>query len=175
MTRWCAAMLALVLALPLQAQPAGGAAKRDTLLSASREIIAAARYATMVTNGINGQPSARIIDAFAPDADFTVWIGTLATSRKVAELRKDPRVTLMYYNAPDQEYVTLYGRATFVTDDAARAAHWKDAWASFYKDAWRGADYTLIRVTVTKLEVLAPKRAINNDPATWKPPTLTLP
>lgn len=154
---------------------AASAVTREALLAASREIIAAARYCTMITNGPAGQPSARIIDAFAPDADFTVWIGTLASSRKVSELRADPHVTLMYFNTANQEYVQLQGTGDIVTDSASRAAHWKNDWNAFYKDQWRGSDYALVRVRVRRVEVLSPKRGINNDPATWQPPSVVLP
>lgn len=71
---WSWACVLAVVAAPFVAGAQGKtpAPKREALLAASREVITAARYATMVTNGLDGQPSARIVDPFAPDADLTV-------------------------------------------------------------------------------------------------------
>ena len=43
-----------------------------------------------------GQPQARLMDAFEPEADLTVWLATNARTRKVRQLRHDPRATLAY-------------------------------------------------------------------------------
>jgi len=65
-------------------------------------------------------PQARIVDPFAPEADFTIWVATNPLTRKVAEIRQDPRVTLLYFNAAAAEYVTVLGTATLVSDSASR-------------------------------------------------------
>ena len=48
-----------------------------------------------------------------------MWIGSNGVTRKVADIRKDPRVTLMYFNEAGFEYVTMVGRAV-IDEDAAR-------------------------------------------------------
>jgi general stress protein 26 len=66
-------------------------------------------------------------------------------------------------------YVTLLGRAVIVTDPAEKARRWKEAWASFYDDRNRGDDYTLIKVTPSRLEIVSLAHNIINDPVTWRP------
>src|SRR5512142_2101209 len=70
------------------------AAERAAVLKAAREIARKARYATFITLGPDGQPQARIVDPLGPDEDFAVWVSTNPATRKVAEIAKDPRVTL---------------------------------------------------------------------------------
>jgi hypothetical protein len=75
---------------------------RDVVLSSARYVVPKARYATMITVGEDGQPQARIVDPFEPEPDFTIWIGTISTSRKVAQLHKNSRVTplLLRFDKP---------------------------------------------------------------------------
>src|SRR6185295_18278310 len=72
-----------------QAQPPSRAA----VIAAATEIIQKAHYCTFITIGEDGQPQARIVDPIAPDAGFTIWIATNPLTRKVDQLRRDPRAT----------------------------------------------------------------------------------
>jgi len=145
------------------------------VVAAARDVMETAGYATLVTIGGDGQPQARIVDPFVPEADFTIWIGTNSRTRKVADIGRDPRVTLTYFNAAAGEYVTVIGIAALVADSAEKAGHWKDAWSRFYANGPRGDDYLLIRVRPTRLEVVSPRHGLVNDPVTWRPVTADLP
>jgi general stress protein 26 len=102
-----------------------------------------------------------------------VWLGTNARSRKVAELRHNPRVTLYYFDRDSQSYVTIYGTARLVNDPQEKAKRWNDEWKSFYPD--RAKDYLLIAVTPEKLEVVSDSRGIVGDAKTWRPPSIRFP
>lgn len=64
--------------------------------------MAAARYCALVTLDEAGRPLARAMDPFPPEADLTVWLATHRATRKVEEIRRDPRVALYYFH-PDLE------------------------------------------------------------------------
>ena len=101
---------------------------------------------------------------------MVVWLGTNPRSRKVAAIRRNPRVTLYYFDREAQAYVTIYGIARLVNDPKATLKWWKDGWKDFYPDRTR--DFLLIRVTPEKLEVVNVKKGIVGDPHTWKPPSV---
>lgn len=162
----CAALLA---GLPV------AAADRADVLKAAREVAQKARYATFITIGADGQPQARIVDALGPDEDFSVWVGTNPLTRKVAEIAKDPRVTVSFFDPAGPAYVTLVGTAHLVTDPAVMAKHWKSAWAPFYKNEHRGADFALIAVVPRRLEVVSQSHGLINEPVTWRPVTVEFP
>ena len=142
---------------------------RAAVIKVAAGIMERARYCTLVTMGAGGHPQARIMDAFPPDASMVVWMATTPLSRKVGEIRKDPRVTLSWFDAKTMGYVTLIGRATLVDDPSEKAKRWKDDWAKIYKDRNRGDDYLLIRVTPIRLEVSAEGEGVKHDPKTWRP------
>ena len=143
---------------------------RDELIDAAREIMITSRYCALITVDGSGRTNARTMDPFAPDKDMVVWFGTNPRSRKVAEIRRHPRVTLYYFDRENQAYVTIRGIARLVNDSAAKARHWKEEWKTFYPN--RDRDYLLIEVRPLSLEVVNTKKGILGDPRTWQPPTV---
>ena len=169
---WILLGLALGSARAWAQEPARPAPSRDSLLVAARAIITAVRYTTLITLDSTGHPQARAIDPFAPDDDFVVWIGTNRRTRKVGEIRRDPRVTLYYFDELAAAYVTIRGTARIVTDPEETARHWKPEWEAFYPDR---ADYVLIAVTPRRLEIVSEGLGIVGDPVTWTPPVVEFP
>ncbi len=148
---------------------------RAEVIAAARDVMQKAVYCTFITIGEDGQPQARVVDPTAPDANLTVWIGTNPLTRKVNEIQRDPRVTLLYFHAASASYVTVIGRATVVTDASEKERRWKKSWAPFYPNGFRGSDFTLIRVTPSRLEISSPSRKMMSDPKTWLPVVIDSP
>ena len=148
---------------------------RAQVIVAAREIMRTARYCTLVTLGADGQPQARIVDPFPPDSDLVIWIATNPLTRKVGDIRRDGRVTLLYFNAAASEYVTVVGTAVADTDPAQKISHWKPEWSGIYQQQNRGDDYLLLRVKPSRLEVSATGRGVRNDPLTWQPTSIAVP
>lgn len=144
---------------------------RDQLVAAAREIMTTTRYCALITTGVRGRTNARTMDAFAPDESMVVWFGTNPASRKVAEIRRNPRVTLYYFDRDSQAYVTLHGVARVVNDPQEKLRHWKDDWKNFYPDREQG--YVLIKVQPLRLEVVNTRTGIVGDSRTWDPPSVT--
>jgi general stress protein 26 len=96
-------------------------------------------------------------------------------TRKVTDIKRDPRVTLLYFHAASASYVTVIGHAALVTDAGEKERRWKASWAPFYPNVFRGADFTLIRMTPSRLEISSPSRNMMNDPKTWLPVVIDLP
>jgi acid phosphatase (class A) len=151
------------------------AAERAVVLKAAREISSKARYAAFVTIGPDGQPQARIVDPLGPDDEFTVWVATNPATRKVADLARDPRATLQFFEASLPAYVTLVGTANLVAEPEVKAVHFKDEWAPFFKDKFRGPDFVLLKFVSKRLEVVSQAHGLMNDPKTWRPVTVELP
>jgi len=172
------AALSAALCLPLtsagqRAQPTA-APERAQVIGAARAVMRQARYCTLVTIGDEGQPQARVMDPFLPDEDLTIWLATNVATRKVAQIRKDARVTLCYFDPASKDYVAVLGRAELVRDQAEKAKRWKEEWASFYKDKNRGDDYLLIRVKPWRVEIVSYAHGLAADPMSWRPVVLDL-
>ena len=146
---------------------------REQLISAAREIMNTAHYCALITTDTKGGVNARTMDAFAPDEKMIVWLATNPRSRKVAEMRRNSRVTLYYFDRENQAYVTIHGTARLVNDANEKTRHWKEEWSAFYPN--RNKDYLLIKVVPTRLEVVDTKKGIVGDAKSWRPPTVVFP
>jgi len=143
---------------------------RDTLLSVARAYIKTVPYCALITTDSTGSPNVRIMDPFQPDENMVVWLGTNRHSRKVREIRNNPRVTLYYSNNKGAGYVSIIGNAVLVDDPEKKTVLWKDVWNNFYKN--KEEQYILIKIVPEKLEIINYKHGFYNDPETWGTPSV---
>ncbi len=142
----------------------------QTLISAAKDIMNTANTCALITLDEKGLPRVRAMDPFAPESDLTVWFGTNRNSRKVLQIKNDPRVTLYYLANDASGYVTIHGVARLVNDPLELENRWKEEWEAFYPD--RSTDYLLIKVSPLWMEVISYPHGITGDPVTWQPPML---
>ena len=154
--------------------PANHEPPRLEILAAAAEVVSAARFCTLVTLDASGHPQARMMDPFPAEADFTIWMATKTSTRKVEQIENDPRTTLVCFDPETIAYVSLMGTATLVRDPAERASRFKPEWADFYEDSHRGDDYLLIRFEPYRLEMVSRTHGIAADPLALKPAVVEL-
>ena len=168
-------LLLVALSLSLSAvasEPMVTTPKPETVLQAARQVVQDTSFATLITIDQAGQPKARTVDAFAPGADWVVWIATRPSSRKVTEITQTPQVTLHYFSDALKSYVSLMGQAALVSDLATktrmrRSQDSKKLYPNFPDD------YQLIRIQPTRLEGVLP--GFRGHPETWEPVGVTFP
>ncbi len=162
--------LSFGLSLPSAFAQQQTAVSRDSLLQAAREIMTTARYCALITLSTDGRAHARIMDPFLPDSGLVVHLGTNALSRKVGEIRRDPRVTLFYFDRAGAAYVSLYGTAVIEENAEVLQRWWKKEWQAFYPE--REKTYRVITVRPQRLEVVSEKHGILGDTLTWAVPAV---
>ena len=142
----------------------------QALIEAAKEIMNSAGTCALITLDDEGAPRVRAMDPFSPEKDLTVWFGTNSRSRKVDQIKKDPRVTLYYLDKDASGYVIIHGLARLVNNSQEKEKRWKAEWEAFYPDKTK--DYLLIEVSPSSIEILSPPRGIVGDPETWQPPVV---
>lgn len=160
----------LLFRISLIAQEPAGDYSESRLKEAAFTIMEKAHYCAMITVDDQGIPRARTMDPFKPDSNFVVWFGTNVNTRKVKQIRENPRVTLYYFDRQSESYVILTGRAYLVDEPREIAIYWKKKWEEFYPDFPN--DYLLIKVVPEGLELSATSMGIYSDLKTWEPPSL---
>ncbi len=143
---------------------------RNELINAAREIMTSVNTCALITIDNEGSPRVRVMDPFPPENDFTVWFGTNPKSRKVDQIKNNPKVTLYYLDSDESGYVTINGIARIVNDEAEKEKRWKDEWSAFYQN--KTNDYLLIKVTPERMEVVSYTRGIVGNTITWEPPAV---
>ena len=79
----------------------------DAILEAARAASAANTWCFAVTLAADGAPHARLIQPGQLQPDWSLRFLSDARSRKVRELRRDPRLALAWQHASERAYVTL--------------------------------------------------------------------
>lgn len=145
---------------------------KDTLLVAAREIMSETHYCGLATIDENGQPQIRTMNPFPQTDEFVVWFATARLSRKVKEIKDNPKVCVYYADHSEAKgYVNITGNAEVIDD--------KDLLVKMKRDYWSGIPdwqnrFVLIRIIPKTLEVINYKHGLNNDPVTLKAPSVTL-
>ena len=144
--------------------------KDDSIIIAAREIMGAQKYCALVTIDSFGKANIRTMNPFPPEQDMTVWMATNIRSRKVKEIRNNPKVVLYYANhAQATGYVAITGRAVLVDVMEEKMKRKRDYWSQAFPD-WKYL--ILIKVIPEKLEVINYKHKLENAPDTWDPPSV---
>ncbi len=141
---------------------------REAIIEAAEAIMAAAPNCALITIGPEGAPQARMMNPFPPGESLIVWMATHRDTRKVAEMRADERVTLIYFDPSDPGYATLIGSARLIDDPAEKRRRWKDEWSMYYPGGPEGETYLLIEFVPDRLEVVSVKHDSAADPLAWK-------
>jgi general stress protein 26 len=174
-------IMLIVFALSLAAT--GPAAPGDTsdatrapkILASAREMMEQARYCALITVDDASQPQARTVDPLPADDGLEVWVLTNRSSRKVAQLRHNPRATLYYFTPVSPGYVTLLGEATVIESAADKASAWRPAWGEARRKQLAREDFVLIHFRPRRLEIVSYVHALTNDAKTMLPVILDLP
>ncbi len=143
---------------------------KETLLSAARDIIEGVGTCALITLDENGLPSVRVMDPFLPESDFTIWLGTNPKSRKVNQIKNNPKVTLYYLDKNSSGYVVIHGIAKLVNDQSKKDKWWKTEWDAYYPN--KTDAYQLIKISPERMEVISYTHNIIGNPSTWEVPVV---
>jgi len=162
--------LALLLFISASGLSGQTSINRDTILVAAREIMDQTAYCGLVTIDSTGQPQTRTMNPFPANNDFITWFATSRTSRKVREIRNNPKVSVYYANHLSAKgYVNISGRAEVIDD--------KELLKKMKRDYWEGIPnwqdiFVLIKIVPETIEVINYKHGLNNDPKTFRAPSI---
>ena len=125
-------------------------------LAAARETIAATPICWLATRSQDGGTNARAVNTSpgAPGSDeWTRRMLVRRSSRKIAEMRAAPMVTLAYQAASGDRYVALGGRATIIEDVAEMRSLWNSERDRELPPGFADANMIVVRVDVDRIEV----------------------
>jgi general stress protein 26 len=126
------------------------------LLDAARETIAAVPVCWLVTRSLEGGTNARAVSCSAGSPRSDQWTRRFLvrrSSRKVAEMREAPMVTLAFQHPSGERYIALGGRATIIDDVAEMRTMWSSDLDSHFPPGFADANMIVIQVDVDRIEV----------------------
>jgi general stress protein 26 len=134
-------------------------------LIAARETIAAVPVCWLATRSLEGGTNARAVSSSAGPTGSDEWTRRFLvrrSSRKVAEMRAAPLVTLAFQHPSGDRYIALGGRATIIEDVAEMRTMWSSDLDAHFPPGFADANMIVIQVDVDRIEVHA--RGLTPEP-----------
>jgi general stress protein 26 len=125
-------------------------------LDAARETIAAVPVCWLATRSLEGGTNARAVSSSPGPPRSDPWTRRFLvrrSSRKVAEMREAPMVTLAFQHPSGERYIALGGRATIIDDVAEMRTMWSSDLDSHFPPGFADANMIVIQVDVDRIEV----------------------
>lgn len=145
---------------------------RDTLILAAHEIINETTYCGLVTVDSLGQPQIRTMNPFPVKEDFVIWFATARKSRKVREIKNNPKVCVYFADHINAKgYVNINGTATVIDDKELLVRMKRDYWNGI--PGWQDI-FVLIKIVPGSIETINYKHGLNNNPVTFKAPFISV-
>jgi general stress protein 26 len=169
---WVTAILILFSIITPQLTFSQNSWSRDTLITAALEIIQGTNYCALATIDSTGRPQVRTMNPFPANSDLTIWFATSRTSRKVKEIRANPRVCVYFADHISAKgYASIKGTAEVIDD--------RELLFKMKREYWNGIPewqekFVLIKVIPETLEVINYKHGLNNNPDTFRAPSVDL-
>ena len=159
-----------LLFLQASAQVEQTAISKDTLLHAAREIISATPFCALVTIDSTGQPQVRTMNPFPLEDEMVIWFATSRISRKVAEIKNNPKVSVYFADHSSAKgYVAINGTAVILDDKQLLTKMKRAYWEGIPN--WQDI-FVLIKVTPATMDVINYAHGISGDPKTSRAPTI---
>ena len=102
------------------------------------------------TNGDDGTPNIKAMLKMENEGLKTVWMSTNTSSRRVSELRRDPRACLYFVDMETWMGVMLVGEIELLQDPASRRRLWREGCERYYPLGVDDPDYTVLRFTARR-------------------------
>lgn len=153
----------------------------EAILQAARSLMEADENMALVTVDADGQPRVRSVRAFLTDVDpgnpsqgMTVWVMTRDSTRKVAQVRNHPKVTLYFNDDAKVSYLTIMGTGIVHTDPSAPAVQpflMLEGYKEFFWPKFPEG-FVMIEVRPRWIEFMGP--GIRNHREHWRPQSVLL-
>ena len=131
-------------------------AKIRDYLDAARETIASVPVCWLATRSQEGGTNAGAVSVQPGPPNSDEWTRRFLvrrSSRKVAEIRAVPLVTLAFQHSSGDRYIALGGRAAIIEDVAEMRTIWSSDLDAQFPPGFADANMIVIQVEVDRLEV----------------------
>ena len=136
----------------------------ERLLVLARRLIGELTFCVAVTPGEDGETNARVVQPRPPGEDWTVDVLTNRRCRKVREIERTGKMTLLYQHDADRSYVCLVGHASIEDDRALKRATWSPAHARWNPGGPEDPDTVYARLRPYRIELWSAVHGVTPEP-----------
>ncbi len=118
-------------------------------------IIKETKNHTYFATNDNGQPIIRSMTPIIED-DLSIWLATYISSRKVKQVKKNPKVCLAFISQPNGDKTAIvFGKAKIINDLKVKKRIWKLAnydMSQFFNNGPASPVFCLLKIIIKKIE-----------------------
>ena len=127
--------------------------RREDNLQKLREMVKDIDFCMLTTVDENGDLHSRPMSVNGDiDPDGDLWFFTNASSHKVTEISKTPKVNVSFADPDNQNYVSISGKAQLVRDRDKIEELWKPEFKMWFPEGKDDPQIALLRVNLEKAE-----------------------
>jgi general stress protein 26 len=113
----------------------------------SLALVERSNVAMLATNSAEGYPHIKAMIKAESQGLKHVWFSTNTSSKRVAQLRQDPRASVYFVDFEEWMGLMLVGEVEILRDEASRRRLWHDGDEKYYPLGVDDPDYTVLRFT----------------------------
>jgi general stress protein 26 len=127
--------------------------QQDEAIREALSLVKRSRFAMLGTNGEDGYPNIKAmfnmnnVQKLETDGLKTIWFSTNTSSRRVAQLKRDPRACVYFADFDQFKGLMLVGDIEALQDIESRQLLWNEDSKKFYPLGVTDPDYTVLRFT----------------------------
>ena len=126
---------------------------RENDLEKLRELVKDIDFCMLTTVDEGGDLHSRPMSSNGDiDADGDIWFFTNASSHKVSEIAKLPKVNVSFADPDNQRYVSVSGTAQLVRDRAKIDELWRPEFKIWFPEGKDDPEIALLRISLEKAE-----------------------
>ena len=114
-------------------------------MEAALALINRATIAMLGNNGGQGYPYIKAMLKMENEGLGTVWFSTNTSSKRVGQLKRDPKTCVYMVDMDSWEGLMLVGQVELLTDDASKQRLWRAGYERYYPLGVTDPDYTVLR------------------------------
>ena len=127
--------------------------RRQDNLQKLREMVKEIDFCMLTTVDENGDLHSRPMSVNGDiDTDGDLWFFTSASSHKVVEITKSPKVNVSFADPDNQHYVSISGKAQLVRDRNKIDELWRPEFKMWFPEGKDDPQVALLRVNLEKAE-----------------------
>ena len=118
-----------------------------------RDMVKEIDFCMLTTVDENGDPHSRPMSSNGDiDPNGDIWFFTAASSHKVSEVARSPKVNVSFADPDNQHYVSITGTAQLVRDRNKIDELWKPEFMIWFPEGKNDPEVALLRINLEKAE-----------------------
>ncbi len=120
---------------------------KEKVMEESLKLVDTSEFVMVGTNGDEGCPNIKAMFKMENEGIKRIWLSTNTSSKRVAQLQKNPKACLYFVNTAEFKGMMLVGEVEVLQDEQSRKRLWREGNEMYYPQGVNDPDYSVLRFT----------------------------